>query len=212
MPNIVDAPWLYLGLIALHLLLGQFGSALVYRWRFGGSPLVLYRPGQRTRHMALTRAIGGVSLLWFGSIFAYTFSPLFRESWLGRPLFHVDPAWGFGLALLCLAGMLGSQAAMGRSFRVGQDETGDPELVSSGLYRYSRNPVYVFSFFYLVGATLWAPGFLASASCAGLGWLMHGLVLAEEEFLARQLGASYREYRRRVPRYAPLPGWRRWDS
>lgn len=203
MGDITSAPGLYLGFAAMHLVLGQFASAWLYRARFGGSPLVLYRKGQRTGHMRVTRALSAPVLVWAAGLVAFALWPAFRQTWVGAALVDI-PAWvGWALGGAGMVGMLGSQAAMGRAFRVGQDESPEaaPALVTSGPYRFSRNPVYLFSFLYLLGVSLWAPCALVLGACAVVGAMMHGLVLHEERFLRQRLGAPYEDYCRRVRRY-----------
>jgi protein-S-isoprenylcysteine O-methyltransferase Ste14 len=208
MPDITQWPALYLGFAALHLLAGQFGSAWIFRARFGGSPLVIYaRGGAPTPHMRTTRLLTAPALIWAGAVVAFALSPGFRATWLGAPLLSIPPWVGWALGLVGLFGMMGSQAAMGASFRVGQDDAlGEgaddaPALVTHGIYAHSRNPIYLFSFLYVAAITSWAPCALAIAGAAAVGALMHKLVLCEEEYMAGRLGAEYDAYRDEVRRY-----------
>lgn len=79
------------------------------------------------------------------------------------------------------------------------------ELVVRGLYRYSRNPMYV-GVLCIVGG--WALAFRSvpvAAYAAGLGVLFHlRVVLSEEPFLARAHGEKWERYAGRVHR------WIRW--
>lgn len=200
MSGIIEQPALYLGFASLHLVAGQFLSALVHRARFGESPLVLYR-AQGGRHQRITRAIAVASMVWAAGLVAFALSAPFRASFLGTPLLGVPPLAGWVGGGLALAGMLACQAAMGRSFRVGQDDTERPALRDAGPFRVSRNPIYVCSFLCLSAITTWAPCALVLAACAAIGALMHALVLAEERHLAAALGSTYQAYRRRVRRY-----------
>lgn len=75
-------------------------------------------------------------------------------------------------------------------------------LVRNGLYRYSRNPMYVGVLLITAG---WALGF-ASWALAGYTAVLlvafHLRVLIHEEpWLARTFGADWTEYRARVPRW-----------
>ncbi len=203
MGDITQYPIPYLLFASLHLLMGQFGSAWIYRLRFGGSPLVLYKPGQKTPHMTLTRAMTVPVLIWAAALIVYAFSDTFRATFIGQPLLPIPSLVGWIVALLGLFGMASAQFNMGPSFKVGQDESPDlqPQLVTKGLYKHSRNPVYLFSFLYLLGITLWAPCLLTSLSCAVMGLMMHGLVLQEEKFLHQRLGPAYKAYQQQVRRY-----------
>lgn len=79
------------------------------------------------------------------------------------------------------------------------------ELVARGLYRYSRNPMYV-GVLSMVAAQ--ALGFASPATllyAALLSLAFHGfVVLYEEPTLARKFGGAYQRYRASVPRWIPL--------
>lgn len=75
-------------------------------------------------------------------------------------------------------------------------------LVTNGLYRYSRNPMYVAVIIMLVG---WAV-LLRSSPHWGYAFIVAvafhlRIVLAEEPWLARTHGNEYKEYRNRVRRW-----------
>jgi protein-S-isoprenylcysteine O-methyltransferase Ste14 len=79
-------------------------------------------------------------------------------------------------------------------------------LVVVGLYRYSRNPMYVAVTFMLVG---WALSFgsrslLIYAIVVVVAFHLR-VVLAEEPWLSRTHGSEWEQYRRRVPRWLCSP-------
>ena len=76
------------------------------------------------------------------------------------------------------------------------------ELVVVGLYRYSRNPMYIAVALVLLG---WAfafgsMGLLAYAAAVVLAFHLR-VVLGEEPWLARTHGSLWEQYRSRVPRW-----------
>ena len=82
-----------------------------------------------------------------------------------------------------------------------------PQVVRSGLYQYSRNPMYVGVVLLIAGqALIFRSTDLAYYAAAA--WLAFHLVilLLEEPHLRKARGPSYNEYRRRVPRWI---GWKR---
>ena len=84
-------------------------------------------------------------------------------------------------------------------------------LVVSGLYRYVRNPMYMAVIWVIAGEAL----LLGSGSLAAYGalvWLCFHLfvVTYEEPTLKKTFGAEYKEFCRRVPRWAPR--LRPWPS
>ena len=122
-------------------------------------------------------------------------------AWLGGLTLH-GPS---GLIVLAL-GTVGLPRCV-RDFCVAGKGTLAPwappqRLVVSGLYRYSRNPMYVCVALILLG---WASAF------ASPGLLMYALavmaafhlrvVLGEEPWLARTHGAAWAQYARRVRRW-----------
>jgi protein-S-isoprenylcysteine O-methyltransferase Ste14 len=75
-------------------------------------------------------------------------------------------------------------------------------IVTSGPFRFSRNPLYVALTLVYLGLTLafntwWGVVFLAPVLV-----IMHrGVVLREERYLGEKFGDSYRQYRHKVRRY-----------
>ncbi len=202
-----EAPGLHLAFASLHLVVGHFGSAAVHWIRFRRSPLVLYRRGSSS-HQRVTRFVSVASLGWAATLIASATSSGFRASLPGHSLFVVSPLISWSIAVLGLALMAASQASMGAAFRVGQDPRDAPsELRRGGLHALTRNPIYVGSWTFLAGMTLWHPSALLLALCGLVGLGIHGLVLAEEAFLRERFGATYADYCARTPRY--LPGARR---
>ena len=86
-------------------------------------------------------------------------------------------------------------------FLIGEEP---PRLVQAGLYRVSRNPMYVSVLLVIFGQALR----YRSTSIAEYGffvWLGFHIVvvLLEEPHLREERGLSYEEYCRRVPRWIP---------
>lgn len=79
------------------------------------------------------------------------------------------------------------------------------ELITSGAYRYSRNPQNVGIGVALVGGALLGPSSVALAAAA-LFWVMFRVyVPIEERFLETTYGERYRAYRANSHRYFGLP-------
>ena len=105
---------------------------------------------------------------------------------------------------LCVAGLtlLGwSLISFGRSFRVGIDTERPDELITTGIFAFTRNPIYVGFAFILLGQFLIHSSWLLLAYLVAGYWLFHRQVLLEEEFLSRHYGEDFENYRRRVRRY-----------
>ena len=87
----------------------------------------------------------------------------------------------------------------GRNKRVYADA-----LVTEGLFRHTRNPMYVGKFLMVAGAGVAANSWPALvAICAAYSFMYHAVVLAEEEYLRQKFGATFDEYCRLTPRWLP---------
>lgn len=116
------------------------------------------------------------------------------------------------LILAAIVGLIGAaivivaQVQMGRAWRVGVREGDAPLFVSHGLFRFSRNPIFVGMMQVGLAATMvsgtswsWVALALFIASCAVQ-------VRIEEAHLEASFGEAYRAFRRQVPRWL---GWAR---
>ncbi len=94
-----------------------------------------------------------------------------------------------------------AQNAMRKSWRVGIDLNTKTELVTTGVFRFSRNPVYVG----MIGSI--ASLFLATPNAVTLLISVVGYILIqvqirlEEEYLAKMHGQSYLDYKQKVRRF-----------
>ena len=141
-----------------------------------------------------------VALFYFYIVFAAAFGwPTLAH----RVLFHSDIAAWAG-AFCCLAGLvlsLWSLISFGRSFRVGIDADRPDKLITSGIFAYSRNPIYVAFFVILVGQFLLFPHTITLVAVIAAAGLFHRQVLREEEYLQEHYGREFADYRDRVRRY-----------
>lgn len=111
---------------------------------------------------------------------------------------------GIVLFALGLAGTLGAQLAMGRSWRIGVDESERTQLVTGGPFRLVRNPIYSAMIPTVAGLALLVPSVVALAGVALLAIALEMQVrLVEEPHLLRVHGNEYAAYARRVGRFAP---------
>lgn len=81
-----------------------------------------------------------------------------------------------------------------------------PQIVGSGLYRYSRNPMYAGVLTAIGGQAIVYRSLRIGVYLLIAALFFHlVVVLLEEPHLARTRGDSYNEYRRRVPRWLGVP-------
>lgn len=187
MPQSFGAP-------TLVLMLGMVWTR-AWLMRRGGLRAVHFGKAHRTDFLILPFA-----LFYLYTVFAATFD---FPTVSAQPLFR-SGAIAWAGAFSCLAGLsllLWSLVSFGRSFRIGIDADRPDELVMTGVFAFSRNPIYVAFGLILLGEFFIFPNPVLLVY-AGLGaWLFHRQVLREEAFLARHYGQVYAAYCKRVRRY-----------
>lgn len=108
---------------------------------------------------------------------------------------------GFILIHLSLLWIVIAQYQMGRSWRIGIDETNKTALKQEGLFGRSRNPIFLGMLFSLLGLFMALPNLLTAISFVAAWLLIQIQVRLEEEFLLRQHGAAYEAYKSNVRRW-----------
>ena len=87
------------------------------------------------------------------------------------------------------------------SWRVGVLEDQKTELVTTGIYRFTRNPYFV-SYFLMFAAYTVLLQNLILFGLSILGFLfVHKMIMKEEKYLYSMHGDAYVEYKTKVPRY-----------
>lgn len=142
---------------------------------------------------------------------SYTFWPLFRGGLgltilLGVIRFGLAPSDDWQAALGVPLALVGFGVTIYGYFDLGIENTygSNDGLVTSGLYRYSRNPQYVASILALVGLGVAAESMDVALLCALAIGVYVLLPFAEEPWLERAYGASYARYKQRTPRFLSL--------
>lgn len=103
--------------------------------------------------------------------------------------------WCAGFALLYLG-----RFTMGDSFRLGTAKE-DTRLKTDGLFRLSRNPMYVGVYATIVASSLYTLNPVVILPGAFVVAVHHAIVLAEENHMQKAFSREYPEYCSRVRRY-----------
>jgi protein-S-isoprenylcysteine O-methyltransferase Ste14 len=100
-----------------------------------------------------------------------------------------------------------AQFDLGASWRIGVDPTETTALVTRGVFRHVRNPIFTGMVLALAGVTLLVPNVVA---LIGIALVVVGLELhvrlVEEPYLANTHGDAYRSYKRKAGRFLPWLG------
>jgi protein-S-isoprenylcysteine O-methyltransferase Ste14 len=141
--------------------------------------------------------------LIFVSVFIHSFLPN-AYSYLG-PILWLQHPWlrwtGTGLLILSLLWTVVAQAQMGESWRIGIDHEHQTALVRTGVFGFSRNPIFLGMTITLVGLSFVIPNTLTALTLLMGVVLIQIQVRLEEEFLAKIHGKEYCQYRRQVRRW-----------
>jgi protein-S-isoprenylcysteine O-methyltransferase Ste14 len=103
--------------------------------------------------------------------------------------------WGLGFLLLFLG-----RFELGSSFRLGTPKE-STSLKAAGLFRVSRNPMYLGVYATIVASVLSTMNPVVLLLGVFVVAVHHRIVLAEEEHMRRAFGREYGDYCRRVRRY-----------
>ncbi|WP_343638654.1 isoprenylcysteine carboxylmethyltransferase family protein [Chryseobacterium sp.] len=107
---------------------------------------------------------------------------------------------GLVIMISALIWVITAQLQMKNSWRIGIDSTTKTELVTDGLFRFSRNPVFLGMTISLVGFFLVFPTVITFSFLLTGNILMQIQIRLEEEFLLKEHGEIYLTYKNRVKR------------
>ncbi|MGK7057840.1 protein-S-isoprenylcysteine O-methyltransferase [Bradyrhizobium sp. 1050_B9_N1_2] len=114
-------------------------------------------------------------------------------SWLGS-LFAIAALGVFHL----------THRALGRNWSISLDVRENHELVTEGIYRRVRHPMYSAFWLWAIAQALLLPNWVAGfAGLVGFGILYFGRVAKEERMMLETFGDSYRVYTERTGRIFP---------
>lgn len=182
-----------------------FGLAFVLKSvivakRIGKNPLVLPKDDSAFGLIGLYFKLTLISMVLY--VFAFAFFPAWHDYFL--PIIQLDRLTikYIGLALLAFALIwtIIAQTHMKNSWRIGIDTETKTELVKTGLFGLSRNPIFFGMIICLIGLFLVTPNALTVLFLI-LGYILIQIqIRLEEEFLTKEHGQNYLEYRHKVRR------------
>jgi protein-S-isoprenylcysteine O-methyltransferase Ste14 len=144
--------------------------------------------------------------LLFGALLLGVLTPIAALTDLLPPVRHIDGLrWaGVVAAVVGILARTAAQLDMGESWRAGVDPAETTELITSGLFRQTRNPIYAFAALFYGGLAMMVPNLLAFAALAcQLAGIELQVRLVEEPYLLAIHGETYQSYAARVGRFLP---------
>ena len=133
----------------------------------------------------------------------YAFSTNWREYLL--PLWYLESPIlnkiGWAMLFLSLIIVWVAQSQMANSWRIGIDEENKTELVTTGLFQFSRNPIFLGIMVANIGLFLVLPNAFTMLIVALSTISINTQIRLEEEFLMKTHSDSYFEYLNKVRRW-----------
>ena len=144
-----------------------------------------------------------ISLLEFVVVFIYAFKSDWYQYLL--PFWYLEHDYlkyiGWGLLVLSLILVWVAQSQMANSWRVGIDEKNKTELVTTGLFSFSRNPIFLGIMIANVGLLLIIPNAFTLLIVSLSTVSINTQIRLEEAFLKSSHGQDYQDYLNRVRRW-----------
>jgi protein-S-isoprenylcysteine O-methyltransferase Ste14 len=173
--------------------------------------LIRYQHARRSRRETVLRTARGpretalllVSLSGLGVVpFVYIATSFPR---LAAYAFQPSRAWlGLFFAAASLLMFQLTHRALGRNWSVSLDVREGHQLITDGIYRKVRHPMYTAFWLWAVAQALLLPNWVAGFSgIVGFGILFFGRVAREEQMMLETFGDRYRAYMARTYRIIP---------
>jgi protein-S-isoprenylcysteine O-methyltransferase Ste14 len=187
-------------------LAAYFGIAFVWRsvavWKQTGvNPYVLGKTDNAHDFIGVVFRLTFALIVAVIIVFAF-FAPFYKYA---APFVWLEHQRVKTIGLVLLAASLVwtaiAQIQMGASWRIGIDEKNRTELVQSGLFGVSRNPIFFGMRVVLLGFFLTLPNALTLLAMVLGDVLMQIQVRLEEEFLKSAHGENYEAYFQNVRRW-----------
>jgi protein-S-isoprenylcysteine O-methyltransferase Ste14 len=192
---------IYLPLYLLLYIAVAFALPTYRTWKSTGINPITF--GQKDNaHNYIGKVMKVLIALLFATALLFAFG---FEQWLSPILFLRKEAVQLaGLILIhfSLIWISIAQYQMSTSWRIGIDEVNKTELITNGLFRLSRNPIFLGMIISLLGLFLIIPNSMTLLCFVTTYFIIHIQIRLEEEFLSIQHGDVYQNYLLNTPRLA----------
>jgi protein-S-isoprenylcysteine O-methyltransferase Ste14 len=175
-------------------------KSVIVAKRIGKNPLVL--PKDDNAYGLIGFYFKLTMIFMFIYVLLFAFIPLLYDKFL--PIQQLETSImkyvGLGLLAFALIWTIIAQGHMKNSWRIGIDTETKTELITTGLFGHSRNPIFFGMIISLVGLFLITPNALTVIFLI-LGYVLIQIqIRLEEEFLTNQHGQNYLTYKQNVRR------------
>lgn len=192
--------WFLLIYFAVAILLVGLLRFVLVKKQVGENPAI--KPNSDTAEGLIALYFAALTAFGAATVLVVALLPQYTDYLV--PIHYLDEIhlkdFGCGLLIISLMGIFVAQHQMRNSWRFGIHEETKTELITGGLFRVSRNPIYAGMIAMLLGFFLVFPS-AATLLLLALAYVLIQLqIRLEEQYLARQHGASYLDYKKKVRR------------
>ena len=175
-------------------------KSLIVAKRIGKNPLVLPKDDSAYGLIGLYFKLTLITMFIY--VVVYALFPTWHDKFL--PITQLDNTTtqyiGLIMLFISLLWTVIAQGHMKNSWRIGIDKETKTELVTTGLFSISRNPIFFGMILSLIGLLLTTPNAL-TALFLTLGYVLIQIqIRLEEEFLTKEHGQVYLNYKQKVRR------------
>lgn len=159
--------------------------------RFGLPALCGKKSLQRAAHFAPVQGKERIAYV----IYQLATAVLFVYSFFAEVI--IESSWGFYSGVVCyVSGLLLCAVSL-----LHFSTPAANGLNTNGLYRFSRNPMYVSYFICFMGMAALSRSWVLLVAVILFQIAAHGIILSEERWCTQQFGDSYKQYMQKVRRY-----------
>ncbi|MDR2434909.1 MAG: isoprenylcysteine carboxylmethyltransferase family protein [Treponema sp.] len=190
-------------IISLVLFYGLFIGRIILLYQKGIKVWVIGTSTKKTSEIILERILLPIALLTSFVFIIITALHIKLPAIISNYLINIIWIKYIGI-IFCYIGLiifLFALISFGKAWRIGIDENNTNELITTGMFKYSRNPIFLFMDLYFLGIMLIYPNIIFILLATGTIIGIHLQILREEKFLSSKFGEKYIEYKNRTGRY-----------
>ena len=171
------------------------GRSMILRRK--GIKAILFGATDKSDFLLIPLVLAIIYTICAGAFGLPLWKPLITPFWNTQ----IPGAVGIALCVIAVVGIAASLVSFGDSFRVGIDEQTPDKLITTGMFAFSRNPIYVCFDMFFCGLFLIHRNIIIAVAVLAFAFVIHRQILREEKFLASHYLGEYEEYCKRVRRY-----------